>query len=1672
MPSNLGNAFQTPVTAVPQNAATNTGPRATSSLQNSALTPSLRFSANTPGNNRPWQPFGSTGTNPAGPSILASGEAKEPKEAKEPNDNFDPSYGQWELYGKPPSYPSPAAGSIRLYGYQGQVSFKPGDKSSFESAARKLLSLRLGERGVMVIGHIDSKSRRVLRSLEATLPLSMDHEVVHHLEEHAELKRDYVWFVHLPGEVTPTEWQPRPADFKFTHCMLSRVDGEGRGDVAYYEMPDRKVFFGAMMPGYEVPEMKPWPANQYMPFLRTAQGVLTGLPDTPGGHHSDVIITGRTTLSARFAKQWYGGLEIDHTLWNLMHPHINNDALITVEAIPLAHEDIIFYLAGSVNSKETLGYREYRRRRDTNDPYASVLPQIEQLTRAAFVPENTSTYRIWRGDDFFDSSVLYPSGSRRPVQWNRAHPIQAAQDRDAISHFIEDAVADGTGSCRFFVLQAVDRNNVCKIFAPGRTDRYDEFDVDSSDMGTFKSKVSTLYKGHSTIHYEPDKDSVLLEPQVASNVTDAWNSAPFLLRANAQNQELAMVRRLISAPTVRATVLKNDGADFVKQLQQRHSQDQEKWGPRYGEVSRFRQEMGLTPLHKPASAHVEPKPRLSSGENRQRPAPRPEHTRKDPRTETWSKQPSVFSREIYNPSIPINAPPAEQIMRTGGSRVPMVIKNVLTPTEQQKLQEDFWTVRGMMLDRINKCPYETCRFTYRMDEESKLLQHVEREHVGDKCPWCSVQLFAHWSDGQRSEHFRDKHADVFRRILKEASKPDAASSGTVRRATKALLPRSSSTAVSPFKIVERVGPSAGPLPKPSQPARANKKESEYRYCDRCGRDHQILTDKDERNHHDHRCVPLAEASGRCTFCETCGDFVWNSKEDASALAPYDEFPHRCRGTSHAKKPHCTKCGFSLKKLSDENIDRHRENCKGFSGDMGCFCPYCQASFVENDVKSSVQDIKYHVKSCGEKGATNLTPFDMYREDFWRDTELPSDALYLGEDAIRRLAMRQRSPHVPTRRLTYPLAWHDKPGPVPVQDPPAECTRMGCREPLFGLTPSEVLAHYENKHGEMPLKKCPLCQLSFQRPKEVREAQPELGEWEERRFQVAHMECHVHGLWDVLQSQGPMPSLTLQEPFYPGHSLWDPDNEKALDRRDKRCPHFDKCGAMVGFMNQKQWNQHMETAHGEQDFELVPNVDVAQMLSDARVDRMKQRMAEGKKPIPGAYNGPGEQPEKQRRPSSPSRSHQEDRRDDVAMTDAPAEPEKETGTGEGSVSNAGPKPSQPTEGDHGGPEANNQPKPSGPKKNNNSKTNKKPAKPKSKPKPKFKKKRTAGAAPKTVAKQSGKPSSSSATQVEYTPDDDMYCSRCFRKAPKTGGKLAKNDPDRQTQVNAHTDPHRSCRIQAQAGSIDYDENGDPVLPSRVGWIYRPSGNITFTQLRDSFTKTYPGLEKTMCPTDGNLARRTNGWQHDPNNESNEEYWGAAFPPEDDDEDEGIDNDDDDDAEGEYEDGGEEEDEEDEEKNEGEDEAEEHIENEGGVDQDYGEDANDSGTKDGADDDDDQTAGAPKDDDSDNDGDGDDDGHGGHGGRGGNGVNKQRTRRRQQWKGPGLPHDPSFRDDEETNEHSGDDLPVVTESESELSNSSKRKLGDVDGQPAQKADGGGARQSKRPRFTAGGGEEPTK
>jgi hypothetical protein len=265
----------------------------------------------------------------------------------------------------------------------------------------------------------------------------------------------------------------------------------------------------------------------------------------------------------------------------------------------------------------------------------------------------------------------------------------------------------------------------------------------------------------------------------------------------------------------------------------------------------------------------------------------------------WSyARPLTLYPNTNNPqqvTVPINAPPVEAILRTGSESVPAVSLAVLTPSEQRRMQTNFFHLRNIALQRTQKCPYQGCDRFFELSRQDQIREHLRDTHEAEKCNFCSEKLYRHWSPQQRRAHFLDRHADQF-----------------ILDADRAMNHEFS------VRSLNRVD---------------HGREQRYHFCPRCGRDHYVLDAKGDRAHHDNVCYPDASDDlPGWVACQNCGGRIEGRRND-----------HKCRSrTDGGKSPFCPRCGVAKGNFTKVYREKHDVSCRGHGGAgiVANFCPWC------------------------------------------------------------------------------------------------------------------------------------------------------------------------------------------------------------------------------------------------------------------------------------------------------------------------------------------------------------------------------------------------------------------------------------------------------------------------------------------------------------------------------------------------------------------------------------------------------------------------------------------------------------------------------------------------------------------------------------------------------------
>lgn len=384
------------------------------------------------------------------------------------------------------------------------------------------------------------------------------------------------------------------------------------------------------------------------------------------------------------------------------------------------------------------------------------------------------------------------------------------------------------------------------------------------------------------------------------------------------------------------------------------------------------------------------------------------------------------------PRFPINAPPLEHIRRPRGAdgiesdSMPVVSTQVMTPTEQRTLQQAFFQMRSIALNRAQQCPHKDCTafFPVGPGGMAAFHTHLDAKHVGTHCPFCDETLFKHWSATDRQKHFVDRHSEYF------TTKGDLLREALLADRTKSM-------------------------------GNVDRREEQYSFCPRCGRDHQLLSSKADRVHHDNACFPGNEATVPTEkYCRRCGE---PDHVRASSASGGQRQPHRCaaEGTdpahpAPASNVFCNNCALECHQLPASYGRRHLLNCKPLASKPDNWCPWCGI-----DLKSGPRSVRLkHLAVCALKPASGQNPV-------CTDSGLPLES------------PRDRG----ARRLKYGLLDLGTINRKTRIDVPPVCPVKGCQADLTSWNAQGLYYHFQS-HPENVLeeggglKGCPFCKCDF------------------------------------------------------------------------------------------------------------------------------------------------------------------------------------------------------------------------------------------------------------------------------------------------------------------------------------------------------------------------------------------------------------------------------------------------------------------------------------------------------------------------------------------------------------------------------------------------------------------
>lgn len=388
----------------------------------------------------------------------------------------------------------------------------------------------------------------------------------------------------------------------------------------------------------------------------------------------------------------------------------------------------------------------------------------------------------------------------------------------------------------------------------------------------------------------------------------------------------------------------------------------------------------------------------------------------------WSYgHPLSIHMEGQYPEIPINAPPLEPLIKVPGpdggisDSVPVISTQLMTATEQRRLQEAFFKMRSLALHRVQECPFPGCRKCFPLDEEGmqSFQKHLQNIHVGKQCPFCHDPLLDSWAPWQITEHFMSKHVDQF------SHKGDLRRDLTVPIYSKGLV---------------------------------HSREEQFNFCPRCGRNHEILDAKPDRAQHDNLCFPGNSSDAATTkYCINCGE----GYIPLGSLYPHQAHEQECKATPEQREEgmHCHDCGLPTHEFSRRYAHKHVLFCKGAEYKRINWCPWCGIDLA----LTPRVECYTHLDTCPKKPYTGKNPINTSTGE---PLDSPRDTTEIRRQAQHFKPMGQQFVRI------------DVPKICPIRACNVDLSILNAG----GLFKHFYSEHAEATNG---MKNCPLCHLDFQ-----------------------------------------------------------------------------------------------------------------------------------------------------------------------------------------------------------------------------------------------------------------------------------------------------------------------------------------------------------------------------------------------------------------------------------------------------------------------------------------------------------------------------------------------------------------------------------------------------------------
>ncbi|KAK4071647.1 uncharacterized protein Triagg1_5885 [Trichoderma aggressivum f. europaeum] len=817
---------------------------------------------------------------------------------------------------------------LRLYGFQGYVPFITGDRQTYETAIRRLLSLGPQDHEPFSLVHFDVQSATVVDIIHDSLPLHPDsitlqYIVEKRLEEEGSPVDKHSFFVHLEHESTPIHWEPSQEQFNASvscvRCPLDGVEGKAKDLVAsccYLTFPK----FNDSQPSLQ--DVYGWGADQLNAYVNTAFEVLLGRSQD-SFHHANFQL-GSSNLDFITAPPVYG-----------LYTTASSDILPLIPNGDGKHFRLRRSLLGS-NKVEIVLPGCFK----TDSPMsgqggeitmANVLDFMRNIISSAFggrtkhlkyvrlldgratlgpeISRDQEYYSICMSDEIPQNSEIDYSSALSKIAATPNPFVLLYPEWEEDENVLHLSTSDGEDGAEH------------SIHMPSLSSTVDEFRArvfELMQLAEFEpSRIEDMKRGDAFISVQPEMEN----ESAGINI----DMPCFFIGPNTTDEEWFGIRARIPTPSAKIKILDSKAWNWRDQVDKSNI-----WGPRYGlmagvqatisepesEDARERekeeapqdraqetvQEAAQTPVLDTSVGvealrailrEIEPfKATHAQSAKTQRPgrdAPGDSNVRQG----SWTPQPSIYdnygSHSWPNDSgmeNPSNAPTIGGTL-SKTSRMPRVRTNFMTFTEQVRLQQKNWEMRKICLNRTTLLHDGS-----RVSDQQTTKTNSETFRMVRKCVFCNKMIPNHWSTEQIYRHLRGEHRNELMKVL-------GVTKVTIRRV-------GGKGAISiPLKRGERRHNS-------SPVALAN--------------DDMIIDKPEAQEHH------LEKAS---EFCDCCGS-DGNQRE------------------------------FNTSRPAQDERDQTRKNCTGSGAESGEFCLYCDEKFSDNATQADWNRNSAHMVACYEK----------------------------------------------------------------------------------------------------------------------------------------------------------------------------------------------------------------------------------------------------------------------------------------------------------------------------------------------------------------------------------------------------------------------------------------------------------------------------------------------------------------------------------------------------------------------------------------------------------------------------------------------------------------------------------------------------------------------------------